>query len=301
MKSGLLVFGGGGQVGRALSEFSSDSRVITMSHAEVDICDASMVAGAISKFDPAAVINAAGYTAVDKAEIERDQVFRVNRDGARVVAKALAETNIPLVHLSTDYVFDGRHARPYVEADQVAPLNVYGESKLEGELAIRETVIRHIIMRTAWVYSPFGKNFVRTMLQLNSKHEVIQVVDDQIGSPTFAKDLAAAIMAVATRAEDKTFDQWGTYHFAGATAVSWYDFAKLIFEEAAIFGIRSPTLRATSSSQYAATAVRPKYSVLDAGKFARVFDFLPRPLRESVAECLEGIFMRGAEHTTAEH
>src|SRR4029079_10792811 len=192
----------------------------------------------------------------------------------RVVAAVVAETNIPLVHLSTYYVFDGRQAVPYVGADQVAPLNVYGESKLEGELAIRETLSSHIIMRTAWVYSRFGKNFVRTML--SSKREVIQVVDDQIGSPTFAKDLAAAIIVVATKAEDKAFDQWGTYHFTGATVVSWYDFAKLIFEEAAIFGIRSPTLRATSSSQYAATAVRPKSSVLDTRKFARVFDFPPR-------------------------
>ena len=293
MKSGLLVFGGGGQVGRALGEFSSDTRVITMSHAEVDICDASMVAGAISKFDPAAVINAAGYTAVDKAEIERDQAFRVNRDGARVVAKALAETNIPLVHLSTDYVFDGRHARPYVEADPVAPLNVYGESKLEGEVAIRQTLSRHIIMRTAWVYSPFGKNFVRTMLQLNSKHGAIQVVDDQIGSPTFAKDLAAAIMAVATRAKGNAFDQWGTYHFTGDTGISWYDFAKVIFEEAASFGVRPPTLRATSSSEFAVAAVRPRYSVLDTKKFACVFDVLARPLRESVVECLEAISIQG--------
>jgi dTDP-4-dehydrorhamnose reductase len=263
-----------------------------LGHAEADICDEAAVANAIRKYAPTSVVNAAAYTDVNKAESEPDQAFRVNRDGARVVAKVAAAADIPLIHLSTDYVFDGRSAVPYTETDRVAPLGVYGRSKKEGERAVRASAPKHLILRTAGVYSPFGINFVRTMLRLGSERAEIQIVDDQTGSPTSTADIAAVIMAMVKKAEIKGFNAWGTYHFTGAGIVSWYGFAKLIFEEAARFGIEAPRLSAISSTEYPTRAPRPAYSVLDNNRLELTFGIRPRPLQESLTKCLKRLLGR---------
>jgi dTDP-4-dehydrorhamnose reductase len=285
MTSRLLVFGGTGPVGRALIEEASGtpSEAIGLSHDEANICDAAVVAEAIRSYAPTSVVNAAAYTAVDKAESEPDLACCVNRDGARVVAAASAAAEIPLIHLSTDYVFDGRSKVPYTETDHVAPLGVYGRSKEEGERAVRESAPKHVILRTSWIYSPYGTNFVRTMLRLGSEHAELQVVDDQTGCPTSASDIATAIVAITKKAEGENFDDWGTYHFAGPDSVTWYGFAQLIFEQAA----KTPKLSAISSAEYRSPAPRPAYSVLDTKKLGRTFGIRPRPLRESLAECLK--------------
>lgn len=276
-------------MGRALIEAASgsSSKAIGLTHAEVDICDNSAVGDAIGSYAPTSVVNAAAYTDVDKAESEPDLVFRVNCDGARVVAEAAAAAGIPLIQLSTDYVFDGRSKVPYTEADHTAPLGVYGQSKEAGERAVRESAPEHVILRTAWVYSPHGNNFVRTMLRLGAERTELRIVDDQTGCPTSAADIATAIMAITKKAESKDFGDWGTYHFSGADSVTWYGFATLIFEEAAKFGVTVPKLSTISSAEYRAPAPRPADSVLDTKKLGRNFGIKPRPLRESLVECLK--------------
>lgn len=287
MTSRLLVFGSHGQVGRALVETASEScEVVGLSHAGADICDATAVAEAMCRYRPTSVVNAAAYTKVDDAEREPDLAFHVNRDGARIVAEAAATTGIPIVHLSTDYVFDGRKRVPYKEEDEPDPLGVYGRSKEAGERAVRETNPKHIILRTSWVYSPFGTNFVRTMLRLGAERSELRIVDDQTGCPTSAADIATAVMTVAKEAESKGFDLWGTYHFSGSDRVTWYDFAKLIFEEAVRQGAKAPRLSAISSAEYPSRAPRPAYSILDTRKFGRTFVIQPRPLRGGLRECL---------------
>ena len=195
MKSKILVLGAGGQLGKTLLEVGSD-RSIGLTRAELDICSEQAVGDVLSRVKPKVVINAAAYTAVDEAEKEPERAFLVNRDGARIVAQAAAAADIPFIHLSTDYVFDGNSRIPYAETDPVNPLSVYGRSKQEGEGVIRQACSKHVILRSSWIYSPLGTNFVRTMLRLGSERRELRVVDDQIGCPTAADDIARAIYAV---------------------------------------------------------------------------------------------------------
>ena len=286
MRPTLLVLGVGGQVGRALSE-AAPSRVLGLTHAELDICNETTVEEAIRRFRPNTIINAAAFTAVDRAETESGEAFRVNRDGARVVALAAAAANIRLIHLSTDYVFDGQSRVPYTESDPVRPLSVYGSSKEEGERAVRDVSHEHVILRSAWVYSPYGTNFVRTMLRLGSERSELGIVDDQTGCPTAAADIATAILAIVDAVERQGFNGWGTYQYVGADAVTWYGFAKLIFETAKRFGRQVPRLHPINTAEYPTAAPRPAYSVLSTEKLEHTFGIRPRPLRESLSECLE--------------
>jgi dTDP-4-dehydrorhamnose reductase len=256
----------------------------------VDICDAAAVSDAMLDHRPTSVVNAAAYTSVDMAESEADLAFYVNRDGARIIAEAAAAARIPLIHLSTDYVFDGRKRVPYTEWDRTAPLGIYGRSKDAGERAVRACAPKHVILRTSWVYSPFGNNFVRTMLRLGAERAELRVVDDQTGCPTAAADIASAILTIAREANSKGFNDWGTYHYAGADAVTWYDFAQLIFEEAEKFGVKAPKLSKTSSAEFGAAATRPAYSVLNSDRLGCIFDIRPKHLRVSLADCLKSIF-----------
>lgn len=284
----VLVFGGTGQIGRALIEVAAARgwEASAPSRAEVDICDARAVAGCVRACAPRAIVNAAGYTAVDRAESEREQAFLVNRDGARILAETAAAARLPLLHLSTDYVFDGRATMPYVETDAVAPLGVYAKSKEAGERAVRAVAPRHVILRTAWVYSPSGTNFVRTMLRLGSERSELSIADDQLGCPTAAADVADAIATILAAAQRPGFDAWGTYHCAGADAVTWYGFARAIFECAARFGVTGPALHAVTTAEVPRPAPRPAYSVLSTAKLERAFGLRPRPLRASLHACL---------------
>jgi dTDP-4-dehydrorhamnose reductase len=236
-----MVFGGGGQVGCHLLEAGSSRgrATIGLVHSEADICDTEAVAAAIAKHAPTSIVNAAAYTAVDKAESEAMRAFQVNRDGASVVAEAAAKANMPLIHLSTDYVFDGSSRVPYKEDDKVNPQGSYATSKEAGERAVRAHHEKHLILRTAWVYGPFGTNFLKTMLRLGAEREELRVVDDQTGRPTSTEDLAGAILTLVESIERPGFSGWGTYHYAGADTATWYGFATMIFAEAARFGRKS--------------------------------------------------------------
>src|SRR5450755_2395575 len=223
----IFVIGGQGQVARSLREAAAGNDGIVFGCAErpnVDLLRPGSIAQALADFSPDIVINPAAYTSVDKAESERDQAFAINRDGAGTVAAAAAKQHVPVIHLSTDYVFDGTKGAAYVESDPVSPRSVYGQSKYAGELAVAAANPHHIILRTSWVYAPFGTNFVRTMLRLASERDRLRVVDDQIGCPTYAPDVAAAIIAMAKQvvAGGWRADYAGVSHLAGPDALSWY-------------------------------------------------------------------------------
>jgi len=289
MQRKILVFGANGQVGRAIIS-RAPGLALGFDRSAVDICAEDAVRQTVRDHPPAAIVNAAAYTAVDKAELEPDAALRVNRDGAAILAEAAASAGVPFIHLSTDYVFDGTKRTPYREDDPIAPLGAYGISKAEGEHAVRTTSARHVILRTAWVYSPYGTNFVRTMLRLASERAELRVVDDQAGCPTAAADIASTIIAILERAKLPGFTGWGTYHFCGANVVTWYSFATLIFEAAEMYGQKAPRLIPISTADYPRGARRPAYSVLAMDKLEATFGLKPRPLRQSLAECLDVLF-----------
>jgi len=203
----IMVFGAGGQIGRHLIETGAQlgRNVVALTHAEADICDPSAVESTIARHRPTAIVNAAAYTAVDNAENEPKRAFEVNRDGATIVAAAAAKAELPLIHLSTDYVFDGTAREPYREEDAVNPQGVYARSKEAGERGVREVHDRYLILRTAWVYGPFGTNFLRTMLRLGTERNELGVVDDQTGSPTATPDIAATVLTMLEQAEASDF------------------------------------------------------------------------------------------------
>ncbi len=292
MGSRVLVFGAGGQLGRHLLEIPvpPGMEVIGLTRAEADIGDEAAVKAAIARLRPTSIVNAGAYTAVDRSESEPEQAFRVNRDGARVLAEAATRAGIPFIHLSTDYVFDGRSRTPYVETDPVAPQGTYARSKEEGERAVQAAGGMHLILRTAWVYGPFGTNFMRTMLRLGAERDELGIVDDQTGCPTATGDIAAAIVAMVDTVERPGFGAWGTYHYVGGEIVTWYGFASMIFAEAARFGCRAPRLRPITTADYPTPAPRPAYSVLSTAKLEREFGIKPVPLRQGVFASLERLF-----------
>jgi dTDP-4-dehydrorhamnose reductase len=286
----ILVFGAGGQIGRELVA-KAHGRAVGFARAAADITDEAAVRRAVRDFPPAALVNAAAYTQVDKAESEQDEAFRVNCGGAAVLARAAAEAEVPFIHISTDYVFDGTAGRPYREDDPVAPLGAYGLSKAEGDAAVRQLCPRHLILRTAWVYSPRGNNFVRAVLRLAADRPELRIVDDQIGCPTAAADIAGAILEILLQVDLPGFTAWGTYHYRGADIMSWCGFAKVIFELAAVHGQQTPRLVPIASAGYPTPARRPAYSVLATDKLEATFGIRPRPLRASLEECLRALFM----------
>jgi dTDP-4-dehydrorhamnose reductase len=279
----ILVLGSGGQVGSEVmaATWPSGIAVEGLAHAELDIADDRAIQRTIAAARPDLVVNAAAYTAVDRAEAESGAAFSVNRDGAASVAKACARAGAALVHLSTDYVFDGSARTPYDEDATPAPLSVYGRSKADGETAVRGHLDRHIILRTAWVYGPVGRNFVKTMLSLAETRSELRVVADQRGSPTSASEIARAIASIAVGPV-----AWGTYHFTGAGVTTWHGFAEAIFELAAPLGVRAPRVIPITSAEYPTAARRPAYSVLDCARIARAFGVTPRPWGDALADML---------------
>ena len=258
-----------------------------------DITRPAEVAAALDAARPAAIVNAAAYTAVDRAESEPERAAAANRDGARIVAEACAERRLPLIHLSTDYVFDGRKIGPYREDDPVAPLGVYGRSKAEGEAAVRAVGGCHVILRTSWVYGPVGQNFVRTMLRLGRERPELRVVDDQSGSPTSTADLADAILVIARRLAEGEGAGTGMFHFCGGGVTTWYRFAQAIFGEAARYGYSPPRLTPITTAGYPTAARRPANSALDCSRIARVYGIHPRPWREALGRCIDRIAASG--------
>ena len=291
MQRKILVFGANGQVGREIMRRAGDAAT-GFDRASVDISDAVAVKQAVLTHPPSAIVNVAGYTAVDQAETDIDAALRANRDGAAVLAEAAASANVPVVQISTDYVFDGAQRTPYREDDPVAPISAYGQSKEAGERRVRSACPRHLILRTSWVFSPYGTNFVRTMLRLGAERSELGVVDDQTGCPTAAADLAGAILAVLAKAAEPGFAAWGTYHYRGADILTWHGFAKLIFEQAARYGQPVPRLVPIETAAFPSRATRPAYSVLSTEKIAWTLGIRPRPLRDSLRECLDVLLVQ---------
>ncbi len=287
----LLVLGAGGQVGRELCRLAWPAGYTLAAFARdgVDITSREAVFAAVARERPDIAINAAAYTAVDRAESEPDLAWAGNCTGPGNLAAACHEAAIPLIHISTDYVFDGTKTGAYREDDPVRPLGVYGASKEAGERAVRDALARHVILRTAWVYSAHGNNFVKTMLRLGAERPVLRVVADQTGSPTSAADIAAAIGTVVQRlAAGNT--NWGTYHFTGGGAVTWHGFAEAIFELAARSNATGrgppPVVEAITTAEYPTPARRPANSVLDCTRIAEAFGIVPLPWRAALAEVL---------------
>ena len=289
----LYVVGTEGQVARSLREAATNHPDIVIGCAgrpEIDILRPDLVEKALLAFSPDIVINPAAYTAVDRAESEPDLAFAVNRDGAGIVAAAAARLDVPIVHLSTDYVFDGKKEGPYVETDAVAPQCVYGRSKLAGEYVVAEANERHVILRTSWVYAPFGSNFVRTILRLSADRDRLTVVDDQTGCPTYAPDIAVAILTIARKIGSSGWREHlaGVTHIAGPDEVTWCGFARRIMRVVREKkGGRFVAVDAISTAAFPTAARRPVNSRLCCERLASVFDVRLPPLERSLEKCLE--------------
>lgn len=274
----ILVTGGTGQVGtELLARAPADLEIVAPPRAELDLSDPASIERAFAARSYAAVINAGAYTAVDKAESDVVTAWKVNALAPAALAALTARASVPMVQVSTDYVYDGAKAEPYLESDPVGPLGVYGASKLGGELAVRTANPRHVIVRTAWVFSPHGANFVKTMLRVGAERPALRVVDDQRGCPTAAADIADALLTVARRLLGDPAAPTGTYHFAGEGETSWCGFAREIFRAAAERGGPAPTVEAITTADYPTPARRPANSRLSTEAIRR--DFGVRPQR----------------------
>ena len=284
----ILVTGGTGQVGLELQALAPPERVRLHAppRSVLDLESPSSIAAVLASRRWSAVINTAAYTEVDEAQSDVAQAWKVNALGAANLASATAAADIPLVHVSTDYVFDGSKAGYYEEVDAVAPLNVYGASKEGGEQAVRTANRRHAIIRTAWVVSPHRSNFLKTMLRLSEEKPVLRIVDDQRGCPTSATDLAQALLKVAIRLADDSLSPTGTYHFVNAGETTWYGFAAEIFRLPQGDGTRSPRLEAITTAEYPTAAPRPANSRLATAKIAKDFDIRPRPWQAAIADVI---------------
>jgi dTDP-4-dehydrorhamnose reductase len=288
----IYVIGSEGQVARSLRVAAGRHRDIVIgcgSRPSVDILRPDSIEQALADFAPDIVINPAAYTAVDRAESESDLAFAVNRDGAAAVALATRRRGIPIIHLSTDYVFDGKKSTPYVETDAVAPQSIYGCSKLAGESAVLSANEHTIILRTSWVYAPFGNNFVRTMLRLASERDRLRVVDDQIGCPTYAPDIANAIVAIAREIGSSGWrsDFAGITHIAGSDEVTWFTFAQEIMHLVKAKGGRTAEIDAISTADYPTAAARPANSRLNCDRLYSIFNVRLPALPHSLKTCLE--------------
>jgi dTDP-4-dehydrorhamnose reductase len=289
----ILVFGASGQIGREVCRAAWPPRyaILPLDRKAVDITKSAAVSAMLARETPDLVINLAAYTAVDRAESEPEVAWAANCAGAAHIAGACDESATPLVHLSTDYVFDGRKTGPYREEDAVGPLGVYGRSKEAGERAVRAAVARHMILRTAWVFGAYGANFVKTMLRLAAERPVLRVVADQRGCPTAAADIAAALMVIAAHIE-RGEAKWGTYHFVGAGAASWHSFAQAIFDQAAPQLAACPQVEPITTEQYPTPARRPMNSVLDCRKIEEVFGISSPPWRTALATVIRELLDR---------
>lgn len=288
----ILVLGRQGQVARSLMEADPRAGVemVAVGRPDFDLCDAGSAADCITRHRPDLVINAAAYTQVDRAESDEAAAFAANADGAAHVAQACASHDIALIHLSTDFVFDGLKHKPYCEADQTNPLNAYGRSKREGELRVAALCTKHLIVRTSWVYSPWGSNFILTMLRLAKDRSVITVVDDQHGNPTYAPHLAELLMVLAHRAIARPSDMaWGIYHAAGQGETTWCGFAREVFRCAQTQGLPFASVMPIATADYPTPAKRPQNSRLDCSAFARQMNLLLPDWRRGVQTCVSRV------------
>jgi dTDP-4-dehydrorhamnose reductase len=292
----IAITGRNGQVAQSLLEAAAASGIdiCTIARPEVDLLHPAQAKTALLSLRPEAVVGAAAYTAVDLAETEAALAYSINVEGAQAVAYAAAELGIPVVHLSTDYVFDGNLQRPYLEDDAPSPQSVYGASKLDGERAVAAANANHAILRTAWVYSPFGRNFAQTMLTMACNRDEISVVGDQLGSPTSALDIAEGIMAVVRNLIDRPSapELRGVFHMTGGGETNWAEFAEAIFAASAAVGGPCARVRKIQTSEFSTPARRPANSRLDNARLANIHGVRLPHWRQSLKSCIERIVAR---------
>jgi dTDP-4-dehydrorhamnose reductase len=286
----VLLIGAKGQVGQELQvTLPFLGEVISIGREELDLTNSEKISQLIREIHPDYLVNASAYTAVDKAETEPDLAYSINATAPKIMAEAAEKIQAKFLHISTDYVFDGRKNTPYLETDLTNPLGVYGQSKLRGEEEIKTVNSQAIILRTAWVYGSYGKsNFVKTMLRLGKEREELKVVVDQVGSPTWSKDIAAAITQLLINVDNPT----GIYNFTNSGVASWFDLTKAIFEEAKISGIPLKIQRVIpiTTAEYPTPAVRPAYSVLSGQKISQQLGYIPPYWRDSLKAMLNQLF-----------
>ncbi|MFT4168512.1 MAG: dTDP-4-dehydrorhamnose reductase [Dysgonomonas sp.] len=283
----VLVTGANGQLGSELRRATADHNdilnFIFTDVAELDITDIQAVDEFVKNNKIRYIINCAAYTAVDKAEDDTELCYKINKDAVRNLGIAAANNQAKVIHVSTDYVFDGTGSRPYTESDQICPKSVYGKSKQEGESALLEACADSIIIRTAWLYSIFGNNFVKTMIKLGKERESLNVVADQTGTPTNAADLAKAIVKILDYSEANSHFKAGIYHYSNEGITTWYDFTKAIHHDA---GITTCKVNPISTDQYPTRASRPQYSVLDKSKIKAAFGIQIPQWEDSLRVCI---------------
>lgn len=291
-KRRILVTGGTGQVGTELRRhiWPEDIQLVAPTRQELDLSNCDQVEQYVSAGDFSAVINSGAYTAVDRAETDILATWKVNALAPAAIAAATRNRNIPLVQLSTDYVFDGTKDGPYLENDPVAPLGVYGASKEAGEQAVRSGNPRHIILRTAWVVSAHGNNFVKTMLRLGAERSLIRVVDDQRGCPTSASDIATALAAIILRSINDESAPTGTYNFVNGGDATWYDLAREVFLQSRNAGYTVPALEPIRTKEYPTPAKRPPNSRLSTEKLIHDFGIEPRHWESALSPVLTNLF-----------
>jgi dTDP-4-dehydrorhamnose reductase len=272
----VLITGCNGQVGSSLTDQltkNENTTVLALDRNNLDITNESAVKAAVAEFKPTIIINAAAYTAVDKAEEEVELSYAINRDGPKYLAQAAQDVGAAILHISTDYVFEGNKVGEYIESDITNPQGVYGESKLAGEVAVAEACHKHIILRTAWVFGENGNNFVKTMVRLGASRDALNIVGDQYGGPTYAGDIANALIQIAKRIDLGEAIEYGVYHFSGLPHVSWREFAETIFDTAFERGAinKKPILTSITTVQYPTPATRPNNSRLSTYKITNAF------------------------------
>ncbi len=295
----IIILGSGGQLGHELSNkgVSRGFEVIPLDLPQFDITDKSHVQGLLKHNGLSLVINASAYTAVDKAESEESLAFAVNCDGPGNLARVCSEAGIPLIHVSTDYVFDGQKNSAYLETDPVSPLGVYGKSKAAGEAEVRNQLQEHIIVRTAWLYGVHGQNFVKTMIRLGKAQEKIRVVDDQIGCPTYAADLADAVLDLSTHILRRRPVSWGTFHYCSQGKTSWYGFAEKVFEMAHRYTtLKIKEVEPIPTHEYPTPAKRPARSVMDCSLLEARFGIRSRLWEEGLGEMIHSLFQTEDEN-----
>jgi len=295
--STLLIIGSNGQLGWELVRQSRQMGVAfhAVDFPDIDIADRESVRSCLESLPVKVVVNAAAYTAVDRAESEPAPAFAVNRDGPACLAELCAEKSVALIHISTDYVFNGSKNDAYLETDAVDPLGVYGKSKAEGDDEIRRRLDRHVILRTAWLYGIHGQNFVKTMLKLGREREIVRVVADQRGCPTYAADLAAAVLKIAGQHMSGNTMPWGTYHYCGSGPTTWHGFAQAIFEVAQKHEpLKVKEVTPITTAEYPTAARRPANSILDCSKIEQHFGIRPRYWKDSLKEVIESLYGNNA-------
>ncbi len=289
----ILITGADGQLGRELVRQGQrvDFEVHGLSRQQLDITKRNQIQQILTRISPSLVINAAAYTQVDRAENESDLAYAANKDGPAYLARYCADNHLTLIHISTDYVFDGTKGRPYQESDPIAPLGVYGQSKAQGEAAIRSILPNHIIVRTAWLYGVYGNNFVKTILKLAAEKTTLRVVADQLGSPTSAEDLAKTLLSITQKINVTEKIDWGTYHYCCKGITTWHGLAERIIGLAAPHGVlKNRKVEAITTAEWPTLAKRPPYSVLDCTRIKSRFGIESQPWQQSLKHTIDRIF-----------